>query len=302
MTTVVKSKPKLSLFKQPDPEPLSIVDNLRTDFSILNNKMFEQINNPEIKDMMTTISNKCLDNFGKVYNCDYPQTIKSSRKIITTNFVIGSDHFISKVSHIHVYSCDGVVYKKYDFLITNLNSFFKLVLEICLQKYAASLDCGMKIPEIYDYSLSQNGNYLSLEIKMEKIELIDIEANKDKILQNHATLISMIKDGLDCFERNGLYHNDTHSDNIGFYEEDGSIKVVLMDFGNATLTDNNRYQSPYGFYKEIDDRSEFEHWLSNTIQENTGRRSFYGGRRKRRLTKNKKNRKSRYTYKRRGRK
>jgi len=266
MTTVVKSKPKLSLFKQPDPEPLSIVDNLRTDFSILNNKMFEQINNPEIKDMMTTISNKCLDNFGKVYNCDYPQTIKSSRKIITTNFVIGSDHFISKVSHIHVYSCDGVVYKKYDFLITNLNSFFKLVLEICLQKYAASLDCGMKIPEIYDYSLSQNGN------------------------------------GLDCFERNGLYHNDTHSDNIGFYEEDGSIKVVLMDFGNATLTDNNRYQSPYGFYKEIDDRSEFEHWLSNTIQENTGRRSFYGGRRKRRLTKNKKNRKSRYTYKRRGRK
>ena len=302
MATVVKPKLSLSLFKQPDPEPLSIVDNLRTDFSILNNNMFEQINKPEIKDMMTAISNKCLENFGTVHNCDYPQELKLSRRIISNNFFIGSDYFISKVTGVYVYSCDGFVYKKTSFLINDTNSFFKLVLEICLQKYAASLDCGMKIPEIYDYSLSQNGNYLSLEIKMEKIELIDIKTNKDKILQNHATLISMIKDGLDCFERNGLYHNDTHSDNIGFYDDDGSIKVVLMDFGKATLTDNSRYQSPSGFYKEINDISKFEQWLSHKIQENTGRRSFYGGRRKRRLTKNKKNRKSRYTYKRRGRK
>ena len=111
----------------------------------------------------------------------------------------------------------------------------------------------------------------------------------------------MIKGGLDCFERNRLYHNDTHSDNIGFYEEDGSIKVVLMDFGKATLTHNNRYQSPSGFYKEIDDISKFEQWLLHKIQENTGRRTFYGGRRKKRRTKNRRNKKARNTYKQRGR-
>jgi hypothetical protein len=131
------------------------------------------------------------------------------------------------------------------------------------------------------------------------MELIVIEANKDRILQNHASLITTIKNGLDCFERNGLYHNDTHSDNIGFYEEDGDIKVVLMDFGKATLTRNNRYQSQSGFYKQIDDEDKFEQWLSQTIQENMGRRTFYGGRRKKILTKNRRNRKTKYTYKRR---
>ncbi len=301
MTTAVFKRPKLSLNFHSEPEPVSIVEHLKKSFNNLNNQMFSQLDKPDIKALMTEISDKCLDNLGTVQNCDNPQTLKSSRATVSNNFFIGSEHFTAKVSGVHVYSCNGFVYKKCDFFINDMNCFFKLVLEICLQKYAASLDCGMKIPDIYDYSLSQNGDYLSLEIKMEKIELIGIEASKDKILQNHAAIISMIKGGLDCFERNRLYHNDTHSDNIGFYEEDGSIKVVLMDFGKATLTHNNRYQSPSGFYKEIDDISKFEQWLLHKIQENTGRRTFYGGRRKKRRTKNRRNKKARNTYKQRGR-
>jgi serine/threonine protein kinase len=299
--TGVKPKLSLSLFKQPDPEPVSIVHHLRTGFEYLNSTMFEQINKPELKELMTEISDKCLNSLGEVYSCDHPLTMKSSRATISNNFFIGLDHYLAKITGVHVYSCDGVVYKKTSFFINDTNCFFKLVLEICLQKYAATLDCGMKIPEIYDYILSQNGDYLSLEIKMEKIDLIENKVNQPKLLQNHASLISAIKSGLDCFERNGLYHNDTHSDNIGFYEEDGVVKVVLMDFGKATLTNKNRYQSPSGFYKEIEDEDKFKKWLLHTIQENTGRRTFYGGKRKRRLTKKRINRKSKYTNKHRGR-
>ena len=250
MATSVFKRPKLSLNLYPEPEPVPIVEHLKTGFNNLNTTMFSQLDKPELKALMTEISDKCLNSLGIVHNCDKHQTLKSSRATVSNNFFIGDKHFTAKISGVHVYSCNGFVYKKCDFFNNDVNCFFKLVLEIWLQKYATTLDCGMKIPEIYDYSLSQNGDYLSLEIKMEKIELIDIEAIKDKILQNHVSLISFIKGGLDCFERNGLYHNDTHSDNIGFYEEDGSIKVVLMDFGKATLTHNNRYQSHLDFTKK----------------------------------------------------
>ena len=59
-----------------------------------------------------------------------------------------------------------------------------------------------------------------------------------------------------------------------------------MNFGKATLTNLNRYQSPSGFYEQINDKEKFDAWLSHTIHVNSGSRSFYGGRKKRN-TKNK---------------
>jgi hypothetical protein len=298
------NRPTLSL--DFTPEPVSIIDELRTRFEYLNKKMFEQIKNPNLNEMMTNILNKCLldlkenNHIGKIHSCERPIELKLDKSIVSNNFFIGSDHYTAKMTGVHVYSCDGFVYKKTSFFIKDIDCFFKLVLEICLQQYAFDLECGIKIPEIYDYILSQDGSYLSLEIKMEKIELIDVknEMNTRKILQNHESLISTIKSGLDCFERNGLYHNDSHSDNIGFYEEGGVIKVVLMDFGKATLTDKNRYQSPSGFYKEIEDKDSFSTWVFGTTSPNKNvRRTFYGGRRKKRVTKNRRNRKSKYTNK-----
>ena len=124
---------------------------------------------------------------------------------------------------------------------------------------------------------------------MEKIQILGSDY-KHTISQNYEYFTQVIKSGLQCFERNGLYHNDTHSENIGFYIDNGFIKVCLMDFGKATLTNSNRYQSPSGFYEQIDNKEKFDAWLSHTIHVNTGRRSFYGGR-KQRTHKKKKQRK-----------
>ena len=283
-------------------KPLTIVESLRNKFNDLNS----QIQNFQIKNNMSQIANDCLNKFNTepVYKCnpDIKSELKFSRTSVPNNFFIGNNYYISNISGIYVYSCVNIVYKQIRFLINDINCFFKIILEICLQIYASSLDCGLKIPKIMDYSLSRDKrddeetDFLLFQIKMEKIDIIDIKKpeNKQKILDNYEYFLKTIKNGLDCFEKNGLYHNDTHIDNIGFYNDtnisnldiSNSIGVVLMDFGKATLTNNNRYQSPSGFYKEIDTKEKFDKWLSHTIQPNIGL-TFYGGKKKTKITKKK---------------
>lgn len=279
--------------KEPEPELVPVVEYLRQNFNHLNHLYFQETHNQDIKQWMSTVLEKCLSSFGKTHNC-YGEHIelKLDRRLVENDFFIGDKVHTSRITGVYVYSCDKFVYKRTSFSIDNVNTFFKLVLEVCLQQYAHSLNCGMKIPEIYDCTLSQTGDRLSLEIKMEKIEVVDVlnEPVKQEILENHAFLIDAIKSGLDCFERHGLYHNDTHSENIGFYKDAvGNLQVVLMDFGKATLSDKNRYQSPSGFYEQLDDAEKFNEWLTHTVRQNTGRRNFYGGK-KRRTNKKKKQR------------
>ena len=75
MTTAVFKRPKLSLNFHSEPEPVSIVEHLKKSFNNLNNQMFSQLDKPDIKALMTEISDKCLDNLGTVQNCDNPQTL-----------------------------------------------------------------------------------------------------------------------------------------------------------------------------------------------------------------------------------
>ena len=290
--------------QEPVRKPVSIGEYLRQNFNSLNDRYFQETHNQFIHQSMNEIMEKCLSSFGQPHNCHGEHVeLKIDNKVVDNNFFIGYNYYKSQITGVYVYSCDNYVYKRTSFLNNNVNGFFKLVLEICLQQYAHSLNCGMKIPKIYDYTLSQNDDNtlsqnddkLSLEIQMEKIEILDVskEVVKQELLANHEFLIKTIKAGLDCFEINGLYHNDTHSDNIGFYKDaEGRIQVVLMDFGKATLSEKNRYPSPSGFYKQLNDREKFNEWLSHKIHVNTGSQTFYGGK-KRRTHKNKKQRKQR---------
>lgn len=298
--SVVFKRPTLSLsiMQEPVREPVSIVDYLRQNFNSLNDRYFQETHNQGIHQSMTAIMETCLSSLalGQTHNChDKPVQLKLHTGSVDNNFFIGYNYYKSQITGVYVYSCDNYVYKRTSFLNNNVNGFFKLVLEICLQKYAHSLNCGMKIPEIYHYTLSQTGDLLSLEIQMEKIEILDVskEDIKQELLRNFGQFIETIKAGLECFEKNRLYHNDTHSSNIGFYKDDGgNIQVVLMDFGKATLSEKNRYQSPSGFYKQLNDREKFNEWLSHKIHVNTGSQTFYGGK-KRKTHKNKKQRKQR---------
>ena len=287
----------LSLSLPPEPEPeVSIEDHLRNSFNLLNDQMFAKMNMPHLQEMMTQIMENCLRSLGQTFTCIGSQTeLKTNSAIVTNNFFIDDYLHEARVTSVYVYACGDFVYKRSSFLVTDTNCFFKLILEICLQNYALSLNCGFKVPAIYDYVLLQNGDHLSIEIKMERVKMLDVEnpVIKTEVLKNYSSLIQKIKDGLTCFQNHGLYHNDTHADNIGLYKDAESgrgIQIVLMDFGKATLTRENRYPSISGFYQQLNTKEKFEHWISHVISRNFWGRTLYGGRKKR-TRRNKKQRK-----------
>lgn len=137
-------------------------------------------------------------------------------------------------------------------------SMFSLIREITLQEYAYSLwenECKNKdfiVPKIHEYSRKQiimkNVVYNVIDIKMEKLQLVDKKGRqkyvnallnypmpgvKDSIILQFYT---KIKNFLDCLEKNGLYHNDTHNENINFViNEQNLITLALLDFGKATV-------------------------------------------------------------------
>jgi hypothetical protein len=295
MTTF--KRPNLSLFIPqiaPPPE-VSIEEHLRNSFNSLNDQMFANMNMPHLKEMMTQIMESCLNSLGQTFTCVGSRTeLKTNNAVVNNNFFIGDYLQEARVTSVYVYACGDYVYKRSSFLVTDTNCFFKLILEICLQNYALSLNCGFKVPAIYDYVLLQHGDHLSIEIKMERVKMLNVEneAIKDEVLRSSVYLIKKIKDGLTCFQNHGLYHNDTHSDNLGFYrdQEIRGIQVVLMDFGKATLTPANRYPSISGFYEELRRKFEFEQWFSRVISRNFWGRTLHGGRKKR-TRRNKKQRK-----------
>ncbi len=250
--------------------------------------------------MMTAIMESCLVSLRRErsFACDETDIteLKTNNTVVTNNFFIGDDLHEAKITSVYVYACGKNVYKRSSFLITDTNCFFKLILEICLQNYALSLNCRLTIPAILDYVLLRREDYLAIEIEMERVNMLDVEdpAIKEKIVNSYSYLIPNIQYHLECLNHHGLYHNDTHVDNLGFYDdpEIRGIQVVLMDFGKATLTPENRYPSASGFYKEIKGRAEIEEWLSRAISRNFWARSLYGGRKKR-TRRNKKQRRHR---------
>jgi hypothetical protein len=327
-----------------------MVEQLRTKFETINNLYFDALEKTDIfislKQDMVEISEKCLFDLQNNTNneelensitprewicSDYaklrseqPQ-IRARSDLITlmkedniarpNNFFIGETPYLATISHIKVFSCQDVVYKKIYFMQEDTNLFFKLVLEICLQKYALTIKCNAKIPTIIDYTLllqkSEPSPFFVLLIKMEKLPIISLNDEErksiedkenivnnistntrvsmfDTIMSKHKELIKQIKATLDCYETNNLYHNDTHSQNICFINENGKIKIAMIDFGKATLINNDqRYQTTTGFYKEVETKDQFRKWLMGTLDDYSfEKRNYYGG--KKRSYKNKK--------------
>jgi len=135
---------------------------------------------------------------------------------------------------------------------------FSLIREIALQEYAYSLwenECKNKdfiVPKIHEYSRKQikmhDVVYNVINIKMEKLQLADKEVRQkyvDAFLNypipdiKEAYILKFytkIKNFLDCLEKNGLYHNDTHNENINFViNKKNLIKLAMLDFGKATV-------------------------------------------------------------------
>lgn len=151
--------------------------------------------------------------------------------------------------------------KSYSFFNDNKDNYayFVILNEIILHYYGYLLTFiyqsnnvyQFKIPKLYQITKKtiKNGN-TKISIFMEYIEYID-----KKNIVNIYDYQEHIQNILLFLEKNYLYHNDTHKENI-LLQKDG---IVLIDFGQASLFEESGL-SDYSFKYESN-KNIFDNWL-----------------------------------------
>jgi hypothetical protein len=160
---------------------------------------------------------------------------------------------------------------------------FLIIREITFQIYASEIsdECEIYVPRILNYQFyltSDKYNDFVCELAMTKIQYFSTQEmlkyvntleqlrETDVILE----LITRTKRALDCLRRHAIYHNDTHSDNVLFYQPEGPfglVKPCLIDFGKAscfmTLPSSTGIIALHSTADPID---EFKLWLNMKVE------------------------------------
>lgn len=129
-------------------------------------------------------------------------------------------------------------------------SKFLIIREIAFQIYASEIcdNCEIYVPRVLNYQFyltSDKYNDFVCELAMSKVKFFSTQEMLKYVStleQLHETdvileLITRTKRALDCLRRHAIYHNDTHSDNVLFYQPEGPfglVKPCLIDFGKAS--------------------------------------------------------------------
>ena len=102
-----------------------------------------------------------------------------------------------------------------------------------------------------------------------------------------------MKEIFDYLEKTlGIYHNDTHSDNI---RKSNDNKIILFDWGRASFEFNPATENGFITNKEkvpnpVENDNDFTKWLSKILKSNGGSISnitLFGGKNKKLKNKNK---------------
>ena len=184
------------------------------------------------------------------------------------------------------------IFKKILLDLADPNILFKLILEVRMQmlglQIAKAKGIDIIIPEIHSFSLYEGTHERAersavFEFSMDYVPIIDVklEKNKRELIRNCDSLIEKIKGVFEEFEESGLFHNDSHHDNLCFMRSPtGELQLVLLDFGKASLHKFGN-QSTTSFYKEIMCDGKFEDWLNGLSGDIYSKLHFYGGKTKR---------------------
>lgn len=119
-----------------------------------------------------------------------------------------------------------------DFLI----SLFIILRELTFQTFAYEIshDCGIVVPQIRNVRFFfSNRETFVCEIFMDFIENVDpneILLLPDDELQ---TLRIQLVNALNCLRSYGIFHNDSHSQNIFFTRGEGQLVPYVIDFGKT---------------------------------------------------------------------
>lgn len=162
-------------------------------------------------------------------------------------------------------------------------SKFLIIREIAFQIYASEIcdKCEIYVPRVLNYQFyltSDKYNDFVCELAMSKVkffstqEMLKYVNTLEKLRETDVILelISRTKRALDCLRRHAIYHNDTHSDNVLFYQPEGPfglVKPCLIDFGKAacfmTLPSSTGIIATSSSVDPID---EFKLWLNMKVE------------------------------------
>jgi hypothetical protein len=190
---------------------------------------------------------------------------------------------------------DNTFTKEYTILNDEDPAYLSILREIVLHYYAIDLmervlGCPREIivPKIIRITMRTDGENLVISITMDLLNGIinftkpENETIKSQILENWEMWKGKIIALLSCFESNGLFHNDTHVDNLIFIKTGEEVKMALFDFGKSTLL-TPFYPTTTGFPKAEDiSKVDFERWINNGGDEFC---AVYGGRKTKKTSK-----------------
>jgi hypothetical protein len=212
------------------PNTVTITNN--NNFNL--NEMKQYNNNVRLTKIESDVI-KELQELKKLNNTQYlktknskPKSLKKTykRNKIDTSIVNNNNKIIKNF----------VCYKKHS------DSIKKILNEIIMHKFAIELtneynennpDFKFKVPIIYNIYFSIDPtDYITIYIEMEKLNEIKwntIKLNDKEIINSYDNIIKY----LEFLRANGLFHNDTHRDNL-FFINDGDYKMGLIDFGQSS--------------------------------------------------------------------
>lgn len=250
----------------------SFNENLRRKYNITNsleNLLHENILNEDILLIALSIAEQ-IEMFNDFSNRKNYKALNNllknvkSKKVITNELKIHTKKIDNDYikTFVYKYTINGVtkIIKLY-----NYNSFrnktidFRIVNEIACQEYSfkKSTECNFYVPRIFEYrkiyiNVDENNKNNTFKydtifyIIMEYVDLPTLNNffhdNKDKSICEN--IVNKLNNIIQCMEKNSLYHNDLHINNILInYVNIDEYELYVIDYGESTNTDPGIFRS-----------------------------------------------------------
>ena len=163
---------------------------------------------------------------------------------------------------VYKYTINGVtkIIKLYNYNSSqNKTIDFRIVNEIACQEYSfkKSTECNFNVPRIFEYRKiyinvdenNKNNTFIYDTIFYIIMEYVDLPTlnnffydNKDKNICKN--IVNKLNNIIKCMERNNIYHNDLHLNNILInYINIDDYSIYIIDYGESTNTDPSIFTS-----------------------------------------------------------
>jgi len=225
--------------------------------------------------------NKSFYKMYKFYNTDIYALLSIIREVVLHNYAV----FLNSKCKSKLFSKNNKTHRP---RISKKSLFVKQTFKVKRSrpikpryKYLSKI----KIPKLENYFLNDTEGERELILKYELLNIVFPTVSgfssqytidfKNTIVTEWEFFFSKVVDLLTCFETNGLFHNDTHRENLCFVRISyQTYSLAIIDFGKATLN-KPILSSMNGFIKpkikstKKEEKENFLKWINNVRTQDT---------------------------------